>query len=183
VAVAIGILLLLTAGAVLLSQLQDTRGLPRWLVMRSQWFAPIDPAQDDDDVLRLPVPVPDPAAGLGDSPLNAFLKPNLSPQEQTDIIGQLLLDYWNNLRTLPAGTWEEVCAELSGQNAKNISFVDRNHPALRDGAFRSSANAPGIHVHVISSSGGAFQLIYDGPDAKPFTDDDLIRNFPMDLDY
>ncbi len=137
----------------------------------------------DDPVLKVPVPVPDPLAGLAPSPLNEFLKPGITPLEQTEIIGQLLLDYWSNLRTIPAGTWEETCSALAGGNEKGIVFVDRNHPALARDAFRPRPEAPGIHIHVISASGGAFQLIYDGPDQRPFTGDDLIRNFPADLQY
>lgn len=137
----------------------------------------------DDPVLRVPVPVPDPLAELAPSPLNDFLRPGITPFEQTDVIGQLLLDYWANLRTLPAGNWDEMCAALAGGNSKGLVFVDRKHPALGRDAFRPKPGAPGVHVHVISASGGAFQLIYDGPDARPFTEDDLVRNFPADLVY
>lgn len=140
-------------------------------------IAPEDPA------LLAKLPVPDPAAGLPPSPLNALLKAGLTPQEQTDIIGQMLLDYWTNLHTLPAGTWEETCAQLAGANKKQLALIPQGHPALGRDSFRSAAGAPGIRLHVVSSSGGAFQLIYDGPDGKPYTDDDLIRNFPPDLDF
>ena len=137
----------------------------------------------NDPVLKASLPVPDPAAGLEPSPLNTLLKPDLSPEEQTEIVGQLLIDYWTNLHTLPAGTWEETCAALSGRNAKNISFVPKNHPALGKDAFRSKPDSPGIRLHVISSSSGVFQLTFDGPDGQPFTKDDLIRNFPPDLTF
>jgi hypothetical protein len=40
-----------------------------------------------------------------------------------------------------------------------------------------------IHLHVISSSGCAFQLIYEGPDQLPFTEDDRVTNFPPDLKF
>jgi hypothetical protein len=137
----------------------------------------------DDPVLKAKLPVPDPAAGLPPSPLNDLLKPELSPEQQTDIVGQLFLDYWTNLHSLPAGTWEETCAALSGQNQKGIAFVPKNHPALSKDAFRPRPDAPGIRLHVISSTGGAFQLTFDGPDGKPYTDDDQIRNFPPDLNF
>ena len=137
----------------------------------------------NDPVLKVPLPAADPAAGLPPSPLNDLLKPNLTPQEQTSIVGQMLLDYWTTTHTLPCGTWEETVAQLSGSNRQKLALIPKDHPALGKDGFRSAPNAPGIHIHVISSSGGAFQLIYDGPDGKPYTDDDLVRNFPPDLEF
>lgn len=137
----------------------------------------------DDPALQAAVPVKDPAAGLPPSPLNDLLKPNLTPQEQTSIVGQMLLDYWTNTHTLPCGTWEETIAQLSGRNSKKLELIPKDHPAIGKDAFRAKPDGPGIHIHVISSTGGAFQLIYDGPDGKPYTEDDLVRNFPPDLDF
>ena len=154
--------------------------------VRRQWAArqvggtPMDP---NDPVWKAKLPEADPAVGLAPSPLNALLKPDLTPEQQTEIIGQLFLDYWTNLRSLPAGTWEETCAALSGANGKGLAFIPKDHPALSNGAFRTAPNASGVRLHVISSSGGVFQLTFDGPDGKPYTDDDLIRNFPPDLTY
>lgn len=136
----------------------------------------------DDPALQATLPVANPSANLSPSPLNDLLKPGLTPQEQTGIVGQMLLDYWTNLRSLPAGTWEETCAALAGANRKGLAFVSKDHPALNKEGFRPSPESPGIHLHVISSTEGVFQLIYEGPDGKPFTDDDLIRNFPPDLE-
>jgi hypothetical protein len=159
-------------------------GVGGWV--KQQWAArqiggtPMDP---NDPVWKAKLPEADPAAGLAPSPLNALLKPDLTPEQQTDIIGQLLLDYWTNLRSLPAGTWEETCAALAGANGKGLAFIPKDHPALGKDAFRTSPGAPGVRLHVISSSGGVFQLTFDGPDGKPYTDDDLIRNFPPDLTY
>ena len=137
----------------------------------------------NDPVLKVPVPVADAAAGLPPSPLNELLKPGLSPQEQTSIVGQMLLDYWTSTHTLPCGTWEETVAQLSGANPQKLALIPKGHPSLGKDGFRSSPTSPGIHIHVISSTGGAFQLIYDGLDGKPYTDDDLVRNFPPDLDF
>ena len=148
--------------------------------LRHQGWHKLDP---NDPALKADVPKPDPAAGLPPSPLNSLLKPGLTPQEQTSIVGQMLLDYWTTTHTLPSGTWEETVAQLSGSNRQNLALIPKNHPALSKDGFRSSPTAPRIHLHVISSSGGAFQLIYEGPDGKPFTDDDLVRNFPPDLDF
>lgn len=156
---------------------RDSAGLE---ALRNGGVSHLDP---NDPVLKAKLPVADPANGLPPSPLNALLKAGLTPEQQTDIVGQLLLDYWTNLHTLPAGTWEETCAALAGANAKQLSFLPRDHPALGKDAFRPTADAPGIRIHVISSSGGVFQLTFDGPDGKPYTDDDLIRNFPPDLKY
>lgn len=137
----------------------------------------------NDPALKASLPVPDPAAGLPPNPLNDLLKPDLTPEQQTGIVGQMLMDYWTNVRALPNGTWEEVCAQLAGANRKKLAFIPKEHPALTKDAFRSSPAAPGIRLHVISSSGCAFQLIYDGPDGKPYTEDDLVRNFPPDLQF
>lgn len=129
------------------------------------------------------LPLPDPTAGLPDSPLNDLLKPGLTPQEQTSVVGQMLIDYWTTVRSLPNGTWEETCDQLAGANARRLTLVPREHPALGKSSFSSSPDGPGIRLHVISSSGCAFQLIYDGPDGEPYTADDLIRNFPPDLKF
>ena len=152
----------------------DLRG---WVSGSSGKFAPDDPA------LTASLPKPDPAAGLPPNPLNDLLKSDLTPEQQTDIVGQMLVDYWTTVRSLPNGTWEEVCAQLSGANRKKLAFIPKEHPALQKDAFRSSPEAPGIRLHVISSSGCAFQLIYDGPDGVPYTEDDLVRNFPPDLQF
>ena len=144
---------------------------------RGYRHAPNDPA------LQAPMPAHDPAAGLPPSPLNDLLKPNLTPQEQTSIVGQMLLDYWTSTHTLPCGTWEETVAQLSGANRQKLALIPKDHPAIGKDGFRSTPGGPGIHIHVISSTGGAFQLIYDGPDGKPYTDDDLVRNFPPDLKF
>jgi hypothetical protein len=118
------------------------------------------------------------------SPLDALLAPNreLTLEQQTDIIGTMLLDYWVTTRTLPNGTWEEVCAQLAGANMAKLALVPADHPALGKQGFAPKpnlANSPHIRLHVIGASEAHFQLIYDGPDGKPYTDDDLIRNFPQ----
>ncbi len=137
----------------------------------------------NDPALQAKTPVRDGDAGLPPSPLNGLLKPNLTPQEQTSVVGQMLLDYWTSVHSLPNGTWEETVAQLAGANRQKIALISKDHPAIGPNGFRSSPTSPGIQIHVISSSGGAFQLIYDGPDGKPFTDDDLVRNFPPDLEF
>jgi len=154
-----------------------------WAELRGGISGDLRGIRPDDPALKAALPVPEVTANLEPSPLNALLKPGLSPQEQTDIVGQLLLDYWTNLQSLPVGTWEETCAALAGANSKKLSLVARDHPALSPEGFRSGSAEPAIRFHVISSSGGVFQLIYDGADRKPYTDDDLIRNFPPDLDF
>ncbi len=146
----------------------------------SQTSYKLDP---NDPVLQAGLPIPDPAAGLPPGPLNDLLKPDLTPEQQTTVVGQMLIDYWTTVRSLPNGTWDEICAQLAGANGKKLALVPREHPALKNDAFRSSPESPGIRLHVISSSGCAFQLIYDGPDGQPYTDDDLVRNFPPDLQF
>lgn len=152
----------------------DLRG---WLGKANYRLDPNDP------VLKAGLPEPDPLAGLPDGPLNEFLKPDLTPEQQTEIVGQMLLDYWTNVRSLPNGTWDEIRGQLAGKNKKELALVPADHPALATNTFRRKPDEPGIHLHVISSSGCAFQLIYEGPDKQPFTDDDLIRNFPPDLEF
>ncbi len=151
--------------------------LKSWVAPKSDALVPLDLA------LKAGLPQPDPAAGLPPSPLNDLLKPDLTPEQQTTIIGQMLIDYWTTVRSLPNGNWEDVRAQLAGANRKQLALVPKEHPALRGDAFRSAPESPGIRLHVISSSGCAFQLIYDGPDKLPYTDDDQIRNFPPDLDF
>jgi hypothetical protein len=135
-----------------------------------------------DPALQAGLPVPDPSAGLPPCPLNELLKPELTPQQQTDIIGQMLIDYWTTTRSLPNGTWDEIRTQLAGRNKEKLALVPSGHPAMQTDSFRPAKDAPGIRLHVVSSSGAAFQLIHDGPDGKPYTDDDLIRSFPPDLE-
>jgi hypothetical protein len=146
------------------------------------WSSAESKLDPTDLALSASLPQPDPLAGLPASALDALLKPNLTPQQQTEIIGQLLMDYWATNRNLPNGTWEEICAQLTGSNKSQLALVPQGHPALGKAGFQSSEGAPGIRLHVISSSQAAFQLTYDGPDGKPHTEDDLIRSFPPDLE-
>ena len=139
--------------------------------------APSDPA------LAASLPVPDQSTGLPPSPLNDLLKPDLTPQQQTSIVGQMLLDYYSSVHALPVGTWEETVAQLAGRNRQKLALISKDHPALGPEGFRASPQQPSIRIHIISASGGIFQLIYDGPDGRPFTDDDLVRNFPPDFDF
>lgn len=176
----------LIALALLLGILLGERGgLSGLLTQLREWrtgknSTKLDP---NDPALKAGLPVPDPAAGLAPCPLNNLLKPGLTPQEQTGIIGQMLLDYHSSVHALPNGTWEEVVAQLSGANKAKLALVPKDHPALSKDAFRASVDSPGIRLHVISSTGGAFQLIYDGPDKLPYTEDDLVRNYPPDLEF
>jgi hypothetical protein len=160
----------------------DKRGLSELL---REWLKPapkFGPTSPNDPALKAGLPTPDPEAQFPNCPLNALLKPGLPPQEQTGIIGQMLIDYWTTTRTLPNGTWEEVCAQLAGKNREKLAMVPAGHPALGKDSFSSSKDQPGIRLHVIGSSNCVFQLIYDGPDGKPYTDDDLIRNFPPEAE-
>ncbi len=50
-------------------------------------------------------------------------------------------------------------------------------------AFRRQSDEPIIHWQVISSSGCDFQPIDEGPEQQPFTNDDLTRNYPPDLEF
>lgn len=175
------LLLLAVLVGLMLGKGEGLAGL--WTDVKSLFVQKQDRLDPNDPVLKASLPVPDPAAGLPPNPLNDLLKTDLTPQQQTEIVGQMLTDYWTNVRSLPNGTWEEVCAQLGGSNRKKLEFVPKGHPALAKEAFRSSPESPGIRLHVISSSGCAFQLIYDGPDGLPYTDDDLVRNFPPDLKF
>ena len=113
-------------------------------------------------------------------PLNALLKPGLTHQEQTSIIGQMLIDYWTTTRSLPNGTWEEICSQLAGKNREKLALVPAGHPALGEDSFTPGEGQPGVRLHVIGSSSCFFQLIFNGPDGEPYTADDQIRDFPQD---
>lgn len=154
-----------------------------WEDVRALWAEKPQGLSADDPALKAALPVPDPLAGLPDGPLNELLKPDLTPEQQTQVVGRMLIDYWTSVRSLPAGTWEEIREQLAGRNRKELALVPREHPALSTDTFRAAPEAPGIHLHVISSSGCAFQLIHEGPDKQPYTDDDLVRNFPPDLKF
>jgi len=61
----------------------------------------------------------------------------LSPEQQTDVVGQLLIDHWTTVRSLPTGsTWEEIREQLAGRNAKELALVPQDHPALATDTFR-----------------------------------------------
>jgi len=179
-----GLLLLAIVVALIMGvMIGDKRGMGElfrdWLQPRPGTFGPTSP---NDPALNAALPQADPEAVYPNCPLNALLKPGLTPQEQTGIIGQTLIDYWTTTRTLPNGTWEEVCAQLAGANRQKLALVPAGHPAMGKDSFSTGKDTPGIRLHVIGSSGCAFQLIHNGPDGKPYTDDDLIRNFPPDLE-
>lgn len=117
-----------------------------------------------------------------ESPLDALLRPNVSPQEQTSIVGQMLIDYWTSTHSLPTGEWSEVVEQLAGKNGKGLVMVPASHPSIGSGGFCSSPQQPKIILHVISCKDCIFQLIYCGKDGLAYTEDDLIRNFPADFD-
>jgi hypothetical protein len=139
-------------------------------------FDPNDPA------LKAGLPTADPEVIFPLCPLNALLKPDLTPQEQTGIIGQMLIDYWTTTRTLPHGEWSEICEQLAGKNHEKLDLVPVGHPALGKDSFISGKDQPGIRLHIIGASNCLFQLIHNGPDGQPYTDDDMIRNFPPDVE-
>lgn len=116
------------------------------------------------------------------SPLDALLKPHTSPQEQTAVIGRMLVDYWTTTHTLPTGEWSEMVEQLSGKNPKGLTMFSKSHAAIGKIGFRAGSNEPSVVLHVISCRDGIFQLIYCGKDGLAYTDDDLIRNFPADFD-
>lgn len=176
-----GLLLMAVLFGLMLGKGGGLAGL--WEDVRGLWTRPVKGIDPNDPVLKAGLPEPDPLAGLPDSPLNELLKPDLTPEQQTQVVGQMLIDYWTSVRSLPNGTWEEVRDQLAGHNKKQVALVPKEHPALATNTFRAKPDAPGIHLHVISGSGCAFQLIYEGPDKQPFTDDDLVRNFPPDLEF
>ncbi|MGK0189060.1 MAG: hypothetical protein ACI9R3_004877 [Verrucomicrobiales bacterium] len=139
-----------------------------------------DPTSEDAaETATLPLPTR--TAQLPPSPLNALLQPDLSPERQVSIVGQMLLDYWTSVRSLPSGTWEEVYAALAGENRKAMHLIPHDHPALGPDGFQSAEDGPSIRLHVVSSRDGVFQLIHSGADAEHYTDDDLICNFPPNL--
>lgn len=176
-----GLLLMAVLFGLMLGKGGGLAGL--WEDVRSLWAHPVKGLDPNDPVLKAGLPEPDPLAGLPDSPLNELLKPDLTPEQQTQVVGQMLIDYWTSVRSLPNGSWDEVREQLAGHNKKQVALVPKEHPALATNTFRAKPDAPGIHLHVISGSGCAFQLIYEGPDRQPFTDDDLVRNFPPDLEF
>jgi hypothetical protein len=139
--------------------------------------ATLDP---NDSALQAGLPAGDLEVIYPHCPLNTLLKPDLTPQEQTGIIGQMLIDYWTTTRTLPNGTWEEICSQLAGNNREKLVLVPAGHPALGKDSFTSGEGQPGVRLHVIGSSSCFFQLIFNGPDGQPYTEDDQIRNFPQD---
>lgn len=117
---------------------------------------------------------------LPDSPFNDLLTPGLTPEQQTEIIGNILLDYWITNRSLPTGTNEEIFAALGGKNKSGITYAHPGHPALTPDGFRAQGDPSPIRLHVRSSQGGQFDLIHTGPDGLPFTTDDQIRPFPRE---
>lgn len=164
--------ILILAVAVFLSK----RGSPPGMIRQSPHK---DSAQTTVETAALPAPSR--SAQLPPSPLNELLEPDLSPERQVRIVGQMLLDYWTTVRSLPTGTWDEVYSSLSGENKKTLQLIPRDHPALGPTGFQSHPDGPSIRIHVVSSRDGVFQLIHSGADATHFTDDDLICNFPPDL--
>ncbi|MDP0491634.1 MAG: hypothetical protein Q7Q71_11335 [Verrucomicrobiota bacterium JB023] len=114
---------------------------------------------------------------LPPGPLNALMTPGLSPARQTEIIGNLYLDYWIGNRSLPTGTMEEMAAALAGDNKRGAVYVPRNHPALGEDAFLAGEDQ--LRVHIRSSREGRFEVIHSGEDKLFFTDDDLVRPFPL----
>lgn len=124
-----------------------------------------------------PAPQIDPRKQMRASPLNELLVEGLNPKEQTEIIGNLLIDYWITHRSLPTGTQEEVYASLSGRNSKGIVYAPREHPSFTEKGFQARGDSSAVVLHVRSSREGTFDLIHTGPDQLIFTADDQVRAF------
>ncbi len=119
----------------------------------------------------------DPRKQLQDSAFNDLLVEGLSPQRQTDIIGNLLIDYWITQRSLPTGTQQEIYEALAGKNRREVVYAPREHPVFTDKGFQAKGDDSSIVLHVRSSREGTFDLIHTGPDLLLFTEDDQVRAF------
>ncbi|MEM9080563.1 MAG: hypothetical protein AAGC74_07735 [Verrucomicrobiota bacterium] len=145
--------------------------------------APIPILPDHETVLNnsnplKPPPAVDPRRQLPHSPFNDLLLDNLTPRQQTDIIGNILQDYWLTHRSLPAGSPEEIYQALSGKNRSGAAYAPRQHPAFTAAGFQAKGDQATVMLHVRSSREGVFELIHTGPDSLPYTQDDQIRRFP-----
>jgi len=124
-----------------------------------------------------PAPKVDPRKQMRASAFNDLLVEGLNPEQQTEIIGNLLVDYWITHRTLPTGTQEEVYEMLSGKNRRGIVYAPREHPTFTKSGFQAKGDAASIVLHVRSSREGTFDLIHTGPDQLAYTKDDQVRAF------
>lgn len=124
-----------------------------------------------------PAPEVDPRKQLATSAFNELLIEGLNPEQQTEIIGNLLIDYWITHRSLPTGTQEEVYESLSGKNRKGIVYAPREHPSFTPNGFQAKGDEASVVLHVRSSREGTFDLIHTGPDQLVFTEDDQVRAF------
>ena len=135
---------------------------------------------DEDPTASLPKPAPPPfdISTLPPSPMNAMLEPDINRADRLRIVGGMFLDYYSVFRALPTGTQEEIYTQFTGQNARNIEYYRTDHPAVNGDGVPLNGEGNSIFIHIISATGGIFELRDPGPDAAPFTEDDLVLRHP-----
>lgn len=139
------------------------------------------PATTDDPTAALPRPEPPPfdISSLPPSPLNALLEPDITRADRLRVVGGVFLDYYSVFKALPTGTQEEIYDPFTGSNPRNITYYPKDHPAVNGSGIPLNAEGEPIFIHIISASGGIFELRDPGPDRAPFTEDDLVLLHPM----
>ena len=94
-----------------------------------------------------------------------------SPEEDLQILQELLDVYRRALNGAPSGENAEIVAALRGANPRGIAVLATNHPALRaDGQLLDRWGTP-YFFHSISRE--RMEIISAGPDRQLWTLDDL----------
>lgn len=102
-----------------------------------------------------------------------------APERDLDLIDQIFAAYRLVYRENPVGTENfEFVAPLLGDNPKQVIFIPRDHPAVKDNTLHDRWGAP-YHFHPLS--GQKLDIRSAGPDGKLWTDDDLSLDPAQEL--
>ena len=94
-----------------------------------------------------------------------------APEEDLEILAELLRVYQRACQSQPAGVNGDIMAALVGQNAKGVAVFPSTHPAFnREGALLDRWGTP-YYFH--SQSSTELEILSAGPDRLLWTRDDV----------
>jgi len=132
---------------------------------------PADAVQPGEPAAAAPLPEPElmPVARELSDALN---RPEGSPEEDLQTVGQLLYFYRQGFGENPAGQNEDVVLALTGENQNRAAYLPKDCPSIVDGRLVDRWGSP-YWFHPVS--GREMEIRSAGPDRELFTTDDLFE--------
>lgn len=103
---------------------------------------------------------------------DALIRPEGSPEEELQTVGQLLHFYRQGFGENPVGQNEDVVSALTGENQHRAAYLPKDSPSIVDGKLVDRWGSP-YWFHPVS--GREMEIRSAGPDRELFTTDDLFE--------